>query len=164
MHLKHTFIVAALSFSSLGLVACQSQPKVVHTQIVSKQPANAKINPLPVIKSKDGVQDKQWVIQQIDGKKALFFNQMPTLMLRSSNQRIVGHTGCNMMTGTYTLDVAKRQMKLKAQADHMPCENALAQEATLMDALFRVEYFQVKGNQITLYDANRQALLEGISQ
>ncbi|MFI7817418.1 META domain-containing protein, partial [Acinetobacter baumannii] len=80
---------------SLVLAACQSTP----------QPNNHKgqVKPThrvqtPVVKKKvspDGVQDIDWQITQINGHKAKFFNQWPTLSLNSTVKTVTGHTGCN---------------------------------------------------------------------
>lgn len=148
--------------SVVGILgACQSQPKPVKKVMYQNIPVQ-KIKPiaLPVVKSLDGVQDVRWTLTQIKNRKALFFNQTPNLLLQSINQRILGHTGCNTLFGTYQLDVGKQTLQFKANAGHQACDSALAQEAELMDALARITSFTVQGNSMIFYDANKQVLLQ----
>lgn len=112
-----------------------------------------------MIKSKDGIQDVKWTIKSIKSKKALYFNQMPSVLLQSNVQRVIGNTGCNSIYGSYQIDVSKRTIQFKTSAGHQSCDNALAQEAELMDAFARVQYFAVQNKNITFYDANRQVLI-----
>ena len=52
---------------------------------------------IQVRKSSDGVQDVEWQIMMIQGKRALFFNQYPGIRLNSVSKLVSGHTGCNTL-------------------------------------------------------------------
>lgn len=152
---------------SILLMACQSQPAkqikpvtqptqktvpLVTTQVTTRQ--------VPVVKSKDGVQDIRWALTQVKFKQAQFFNEMPYFTLNSTTKRVQAHTGCNPTFGTYQLDVNHKTLKFEVNAGHMMCDNALAQEADLMDAFARARYFQINGRTMQIFDQNRQILMQ----
>ena len=145
---------------SLVLAACQSTP----------QPNNHKgqVKPThrvqtPVVKKKvspDGVQDIDWQITQINGHKAKFFNQWPTLSLNSTVKTVTGHTGCNRVFGRYTFDFSQKKLDMEVNAGHSSCDGALAQEAELVDSLQRIKRFQLVGNTLYLLDQSGQRLIQ----
>lgn len=151
---------------SLLIMACQSTPKST-----AKTPNNTTAKGLPnlttqvttravpVVRSQDGVQDVRWTIAQVKFKKALFFNQVPFLQLNSAQQRVQAHTGCNPIFGAYKMNFAQKTLSFDVQAAHMSCDHALSQEADLMDALARTNYFNVNGRKLEFLDQNRQVLI-----
>lgn len=162
-HSKCVFL--AITILSSTLLACQSSPPTTLSQQSKAKTGFTTIEvtrrSAPVIKSKDGVQDIPWTITQVKYKKALFFNQMPSLTLQSASQRITGSTGCNSIYGQYNINVSAKTLTLDGNAGHQTCNNALAQEADLMDALKRVSSFELQGKStIKFYDANRQLLIQ----
>ena len=150
-----TFILSTVVL----LVACQSQPQTV--QKTTLQPKRMAQPPaMQVRKSSDGVQDIEWQIMMIQGKRALFFNQYPSIRLNSVSKLVSGHTGCNTLYGEYQYDFNQKKLNLDLRAGHYSCDKALAQEADLMDALQRVERFQLDGTNLYLLDAKGQRLIQ----
>ncbi|MFU8925948.1 META domain-containing protein [Acinetobacter puyangensis] len=166
MRLNSVFAQVFLIGMAVLMTACQSHSP---TQSASKNkgsgqkatntPLQLNTQSIPVIKSKDGIQDIKWMIKSVKSKKALYFNQMPSVLLQSNVQRVIGNTGCNSIYGSYQIDVSKKTIQFKTNAGHQSCDNALAQEAELMDAFARVQYFSVQNKRITFYDVNRQVLI-----
>ncbi|MFB2539529.1 MULTISPECIES: META domain-containing protein [unclassified Acinetobacter] len=164
-HLSRLGVIVA---TTVLLAACASTLPAQHKPQVkyqtTKTPAN-KVNlsptpaPLPTMASRDGLQDIRWNIQQINGRQANYFVQYPSLMLQSQTQRIFGHTGCNAIFGEYRFNPSNQTMQIRAGAEHQACDNALAQEAELMDVLSRVAGYSVQANNLVLFDANRNVLL-----
>ena len=159
-HLK----LSAVFILSTLVMACQSSPK--NTTTSANTTSNKQLPTLttqvttrPVIKSQDGFQDIHWTITQIKYKKGLFFNQMPFLQLNSAQQRVQAHTGCNPIFGTYKMNFSQKTVNFDVKAAHMSCDNALSQEADLMDALAKTSYFQVNGKKMELMDQKKQILI-----
>ena len=155
-----SFFHKTLILSAVVMVAaCQSQPKTV--QKTTLQPKRVVQPPaMQVRKSSDGVQDVEWQIMMIQGKRALFFNQYPSIRLNSVSKLVSGHTGCNTLYGEYQYDFNQKKLDLELRAGHYSCDKALAQEADLMDALQRVERFQLDGTNLYLLDAKGQRLIQ----
>ena len=154
-----TFILSTVVL----LVACQSQPQTV--QKTTLQPKRMVQPPaMQVRKSSDGVQDVEWQIMMIQGKRALFFNQYPGIRLNSVSKLVSGHTGCNNIYGSYQYDLSQRKMSFDVRAQHLSCDKALAQEADLMDAMQRIERFQIEGTNLYLLDAKGQRLIQAQSK
>lgn len=167
--IKHApvFSIMTLLMTAFLLTACQSAPQQSKSKSQATKTTNTGLTRLeisrravPIIKSKDGVQDIPWTITQVKYKKALYFNQMPNILLQSNSQRLIGSTGCNALFGQYQINVANRTITMDASAGHQTCNNALAQEADLMDALKRVEKFEITAQGIRFYDANRQIVIQ----
>lgn len=110
--------------------------------------------------SADGIQDIDWQITQISGHKAKFFTQWPTLSLNSAIKTVSGHTGCNAVFGRYTFDFSQQKLDMQVNAGHLSCDGALAQEAELVDALQRIQRFQLVGNTLYLLDQSGQRLIQ----
>lgn len=144
---------------SLVLVGCQSAPPPVKKTQVRSTP-RVYTPAVPKRVSRDGIQDLDWQITAINGRKAMFFTQWPTLSLNSAVKTVSGHTGCNTIFGRYTFDLTQQKLDMQVNAGHSSCDGALAQEAELVDALQRIQRFQVVGNTIYLLDERGQRLIQ----
>lgn len=157
--LKAFFNKTLIFSAAVMLTACQSQPQPAQKH--SLQPKRVTQPPaMQVRKSTDGVQDVDWQITTIQGKRALFFNQYPGFQLNSVSKMVSGHTGCNNIYGRYKYDFSQRKLDFDVMAQHQSCNRALAQEADLMDAIQRVERFQLDGANLYLLDAKGQRLIQ----
>lgn len=157
--LKAFFNKTLILSAGILLAACQSQPtppqkNTLQPKRVTQAPA------MQVRKSTDGVQDVEWQITSIQGKRALFFNQYPSFSLNSVSKMVAGHTGCNQIYGRYKYDFAQGKLDFDVMAQHQSCDKALAQEADLMDAIQRIERFQLEGTNLYLLDAKGQRLIQ----
>jgi len=110
--------------------------------------------------SRDGVQDVNWRIVKIKSQPAKFFNQVPFIRLNSVSRTVTGHTGCNTVFGRYDINTTQKTLNLTAKAGHQSCDQALAQEADLADALERVSRFQLNNKQLYLQDRTGQILIQ----
>ncbi|WP_343620064.1 META domain-containing protein [Acinetobacter proteolyticus] len=157
--LKAFFNKTLILSAGILLAACQSQP--TPSQKNTLQPKRVTQPPaMQVRKSTDGIQDVEWQITSIQGKRALFFNQYPSFSLNSVSKMVAGHTGCNQIYGRYKYDFAQGKLDFDVMAQHQSCDKALAQEADLMDAIQRVERFQLDGANLYLLDAKGQRLIQ----
>lgn len=148
--------INAFLCAGLVLAACQSKPQPSKTVTSAKA---SQERPLKVMRSTDGVQDIAWNIKQINGKTARFYGQNPSLKLNSQLGVIQGHTGCNEIRGRYVLEPAQKRLTLDAKAGHYSCDQALAQEAELAEALYSVRRYQVNAQQLLLLDERGRTVL-----
>lgn len=154
---KKNFIVGitTLLWTTVFLSGCQSNN-------IPKGSASGSIErPLHVIRSFDGVQNKNWKIVEVLGQKPHFFVQQPSLYLNAQNSRIQGHTGCNGLWGSYKINTQTKQLNVEAKAGHQSCDQALPQEANLMDALSQIHRFELQGTQIWFFNAQGKRVLVG---
>lgn len=157
--LKAFFNKTLILSTVLLVAACQSQPTKVQKNTL--QPKRVTQPPaMQVRKSTDGIQDVEWQISMIQNKRAMFFNQYPSFLLNSTTKMISGHTGCNHLYGRYKYEFALQKIDFDAMAGHNSCDKALAQEADLMDAIQRIERFQIDGTNLYLIDAKGQRLIQ----
>ena len=145
-------------FLCIGIIlaACQSQPKKHKIQTNNKA---SQERPLKVIRSQDGLQDIAWQIKQINGQNARFYGQNPSLKFNSQLGSLQGHTGCNELYGRYVLDAQQKKLSLEARAGYYSCDQALAQEAELAEALGNVRRYQVSSQQLVLLDERGRSLI-----
>ena len=149
------FKISLLGACIVPLVACQTTSQ----RSVSSQDLSRQERPLKLSVSQDGLQDITWQITHIAGQAARSYRQMPTLKLHSQGQRLEGHTGCNVMQGRYSLNHSQKSLTLDAKAGHQSCDQALAQEAELAQALARVARYQLSNRQLILLDQAGHSLV-----
>ena len=87
------------------------------------------------------------------------FAQTPFIQLDANVQRLNGHTGCNPLFGKYDLNTQSMRLKFDVRSGHQSCDNALAQEANLLDALGHAQRYQLVGNRMHVFDARGQLIL-----
>lgn len=164
---KFKWLKLVLLSSSLGLMACQSTPqqKIVTQNVKPLKTAtvpsaqNSAYKPLLVNSNAvNGLTDLKWELISINSKNPQPFINQPYLYLQSPAHAVSGSTGCNALTGTYSTTDPKA-IKIQALAGHMVCNDALAQEAEIMDVLGRVNSYQLQQNMLYLYDRNGALLL-----
>ena len=150
--------------SSLALGACQTTPssKIVNKKTTSATTAiSSQAVYKPLLLSKNtiaGLTDINWDIVSLKSKNPQVFINQPYLFLQATNQRVAGSTGCNALRGGYEVPAANN-IVFQALAGHMSCNNALAQEADILDVLSRTKTYQLQQNMLFLYDEQGQLLL-----
>lgn len=164
--------------SSLAITACQSVPQqhsvtqkpasstlptnrtAANRTAASQPPARpAPYRPLVVSSAAiAGLTDLKWNLVSINSKNPQPFINQPYLFLQSATNTVSGSTGCNALTGNYVSSAALA-LKIQALAGHMACEDALAQEAEIIDVLGRVTRYQLQQNMLYLYDSNGALLM-----
>ncbi len=150
--------------SSLAIAACQSAP---NNKVVTNKPISAVstvttapvvYKPLVVNQGIAGLTDINWDIVSLNSKNPQVFINRPYLFLQAANKRVAGSTGCNSLRGGYEIPAANN-IRFQAFAGHMSCDNALAQEADIMDVLSRAASYQLQQNMLFLYDQQGNVLL-----
>ena len=139
-----------------ALMACQNTSSTAPVKGYSN---SSQERPLKLIKSSDGLQDITWQITHIETQPTQRYRHVPYLKLNAAQQRLEGHTGCNLMHGTYRLNTTQNSLTIEAKAGHYSCEQALAQEAELAHALAQVVRYQLQGAQLILLDQRGRSLI-----
>jgi heat shock protein HslJ len=107
-----------------------------------------------------------WRIVTIEQQAVQTFVQQPHVMLQA-NATLSGSTGCNTLTGRYTLgasnEAQQHALSLHAVAAHQFCQGALLQEARLFNALDHVRFAKIQGQQLLLLDARQAVLVVAVS-
>lgn len=83
----------------------------------------------------------------------------PHLILRRQDHRVSGFTGCNQMSGAYTLDgqaLTFRQMI----STRMACLDTMDTEAAFTAALQQVRAWSIAGDRLMLSDAAGKPVIE----
>lgn len=106
-----------------------------------------------------GLSDHTWQLKQLNGKAIAVEDgqKKPTLSFDSKAQKIAGLGGCNRFFASYE----KNQKQLSfgmIGATMMMCNKGMALEQQYLAALAKVDHFDVKADQLYLYDKNKQVL------
>jgi copper homeostasis protein (lipoprotein) len=83
----------------------------------------------------------------------------PHLILQSAQRRMVGSSGCNRLSGNYTLD-GERLAFTRSVGTMLSCRDGMAQERVLLDTLPQVARWRIEGQRLTLLDQRGVALLQ----
>ena len=79
------------------------------------------------------------------------------LILKQENNRVNGNTGCNAMSGTYTLQAGNKIRFSQMVTTRMMCLN-ITTETKFNQALEKADNFVVNGDILLINDANKQPL------
>lgn len=119
----------------------------------SDAPAVAIVTPL---------EDTPWKLVAVGGKaiEAGAAEEGPYIRFTAADHRVEGSTGCNLMTGGYTLDAAGLKLSPLATTRRY-CEATAAVEQAFLAALAAVDGYRIDGHWLVLVgDGKALATLE----
>lgn len=95
----------------------------------------------------------EWNIIEIDGSTVVPADHQPFpyLGFNTENKQFFGSSGCNRMSGVYTLGKKAGKIDLGQVAGTMMMCMDMKLEEQVLDMLGRVKGFEVKGEQVVLY-------------
>ncbi len=82
----------------------------------------------------------------------------PNLIFRSDSHRVSGTGGCNNVSGSYQLSGDQLTFGQMAST-MMACAKGMETERSFLEALSRVKQWKIKGQELTLLDADGKQLL-----
>ena len=116
--------------------------------------ASCTVQPHDLPLEKDDVKDAYWVLMSVGGQDVEVLNNTQTAYIRleENENDVNGFTGCNKISGSYTLDGERLQFP-KLSSTRMACPDMEA-ENRMMEALRRVDNYKLSGDLLTLFDGN----------
>lgn len=81
----------------------------------------------------------------------------PHLILSSDGRRLSGFTGCNRLTGAYTIDADQLRFG-RASSSEMACPQGMALEQDFLNMLAKVRGWRIQSVQLELLDGQRSRL------
>jgi len=105
------------------------------------------------------LQETYWKLTRLQGKPVLLADgqKEPSLVFRVGDNRIVGSTGCNNMTGTYRLSGNSVDLSSIA-VTKMACPQAIDIDAALFQALGAVSKWRITGQHLELLDSGNMVV------
>jgi len=83
----------------------------------------------------------------------------PHLILQAAQHRVVGSSGCNRLSGSYTAD-GDRLTFARSVGTLMACRDGMEQERVFLDTLGLVARWRIDGQRLTLLDERGATLLQ----
>jgi len=103
-----------------------------------------------------GLLDRHWVLTALNGTPVVAGDRSrprePSLDLHAQNQRVTGFTGCNRLSGSYTLNDGELSFGTLA-GTMMACVDGMEAEKTFLEALAEVRSWRIVGIHLELMDA-----------
>jgi len=105
------------------------------------------------------VTDTYWKLVELDGGAVTVQpNQRePHMVLQAAGNRLAGFSGCNRMTGSFTIERARIAFGQMATT-RMACIHGMELEAAFGQALGKVRAFEIKGDALSLRDESGRVL------
>jgi copper homeostasis protein (lipoprotein) len=105
------------------------------------------------------LQETYWKLTRLEGKPVIVAEKQrePSLVFRSEGNRVTGFSGCNNLTGAYSLKGAEISFNGVA-ATRMACIQGMDTEAVFLPVLGRVRTWKILGEHLELYDASSKML------
>lgn len=127
-------------------------------EILLRQVSRAPSEPAPVV---DNLENTYWKLMRLGGEEVVMVEQQPEphIVLRSEDHRVAGSTGCNRLTGTFTLEDDRLEFG-QMVTTRMACVQGMETEAAFGAALERVRGFELIADRLALYDADGELLME----
>lgn len=117
--------------------------------------SSCTIQPHDLPLEKDVVKDAYWVLMSVGGQDVEVLNntQSAYIRLEEKENDVDGFTGCNKISGSYTLDGEQLQFS-ELSTTRMACPD-LEAESKMMEALRRVDNYKLSGDLLTLFDGDK---------
>lgn len=103
-------------------------------------------------KNKDNdILEKYWKLVSLRGKPITTAGKREAhIILKQENNKLIGHGGCNALTGSYSLAPQNRVRFTQISSTEMVCE-ALTTEQELIQALRTTDSYSIKEDTLLLY-------------
>jgi copper homeostasis protein (lipoprotein) len=103
-----------------------------------------------------GLLDTNWVLTALNGKPFVGTDQQrarePSVVLHTENQRVAGSTGCNRLSGSYTLKGSELTFG-PLVGTMMACVEGMETENAFLEELAQVRSWRIAGHHLELMDA-----------
>ncbi|PWB55222.1 MAG: hypothetical protein C3F13_04730 [Anaerolineales bacterium] len=107
--------------------------------------------------SGSGLTGKVWALNELNGARLVAGSGISAQF--TSDGKVTGSAGCNQYSGTYTVSGSSIKFPSPLAMTMMMCEQSLMdQESAYLKSLGDANRFEVKGDQLTLIDANKTNL------
>lgn len=112
------------------------------------------IQPNDLTLEKDNIKDAYWVLLSVEGQDVEVLNDTRTAYIRleENENDVDGFTGCNKISGSYTLNGEQLQLA-ELSTTRMACPDMEA-ENRLLNALRRVDNYKISGDLLTLFEGD----------
>lgn len=117
-------------------------------------------------KSEPKLLNTTWRAVEIIGKRASFFPGQKIdahFVLRSGDGRVSGSTGCNNLSGVYTLKAAKLSFGSLGMTRMACLPKIMEQESRFLDAMRSAVSYRVSGRRLVLLDRSGRSVMELIA-
>lgn len=136
-------LIPATIALTLGMVGCASLPNTANTA-----------------ENLAALQQKDWILTQIDQVEYKIDPAVKNApSLRFDNLALSGADGCNRIMGGYAVQGTKLTFSQLAKTQMM-CMNATDLEQKFSQSLERVAGYQVKKNELELFDSNNKVIMK----
>ena len=145
-----------LTLTTTLLLACTTPKSIQNQSIASEQPSS---QPSPSLK------ETYWKLVEINGKafKSTSETREPHLILKTEDNRIIGHSGCNRYFGTYAQQENQRLSFGNIGSTKMACLDDDNIEFRFFDVLGRTDSYTIKGDTLSLHRARMTPLAKFVA-
>lgn len=109
------------------------------------------------------LEGQPWRLVSVAGRPVPAGGQEPYIYFDKETGRISGSTGCNRLIGGYRVSGDRITID-QAGATMMACVDGAQAERPFLDAIERTARWQVRGRELTLYDAGGAPLAQFVAQ
>lgn len=117
--------------------------------------SSCTLQPKDLPQEKDTIKDAYWVLMSLEGQEVQPLNDTRTAYIRleENENDVDGFTGCNKISGSYSLDDSRLQLS-QLRTTRMACPN-MEEENKLMEVLGRVNNYKLSGDLLTLFEGDK---------
>ena len=111
-------------------------------------------------KSPDDIVEKYWKLTELRGKPVQVdssYNKEPHIIFKQQENRIIGHGGCNSISGSYELKEGNRIIISNVIATRMSCAN-ISIELEFLNVLAMADNYNLNGDVLVLNKARMAPL------
>lgn len=104
--------------------------------------------------------EKYWKLTELNGRPInvdILFTKEPHIILKEKDHKVLGHVGCNSISGTYTLGNLNRISFSKMISTKMACP-VLDMETEFLKVLGMADSFTITGDMLVLSRARMAPL------
>lgn len=104
---------------------------------------------------KETIQDAYWILVSLEGQDVQAPKDTRTAYIRfeEKDNDVTGYTGCNRITGSYTLTDERLQLS-ELSTTRMTCAD-MQLENKMLEVLGQVNTYRIAGDLLTLYEGDK---------
>lgn len=151
MKIKLASIITIILFTS---ISCNSSKKIASEKEIPKTETTTKMDDSNIV-------EKYWKLKILEGKNITMAAEQEReifFTLKTENNRVTGFTGCNAISGEFTLEKGNRIRFSNMATTMKMCPDVTVNESSVLEVFNLADNYTINDNKLSLNIGRRAPL------